>query len=374
MRILLTADTVGGVWDFTCTLARGAVEAGHEVLVAVLGEPDSRRHRPPAGVETVSRPYRLEWMPDSVRDVAASTSWLAEMARLWLADVVHLNQYAPALGDYESPVVVTAHSDVLSWFSESLGAPAPAEWNQYADRVRSALPAADAVVAPTSYQSSLLARHYGREADLVIHNGTVPPVPPDDPGNTPRELIAVCAARAWDSAKGVSTFDRAAGLAGEPRRRMHLLGATDSPGGERLTISHLQAHGPLPREEVDRWFSRAAIYAAPSLYEPFGLAILEAARAGCALVLGNIDSLREVWGEAAVYVDPDNPQQLRDAINELIENPDHRKQLSALAWHKSQAYFAEQMACEYLNAYESLANHAAFSHHNSATSLSGLHL
>src|SRR5690606_33733484 len=67
-------------------------------------------------------------------------------------------------------------------------------------------------------------------------------------------------------------------------------------------------------------------------------------------------------------VDPDDPQQLRDTINNLIDNPDRRRQLSALAWQRSQSYFADQMACEYLNAYEALANHAAYSTHHSVTS------
>lgn len=63
MKILLTTDTVGGVWDHTVTLARELDAAGHEVLVAVIGEPrDERLAALPAGVQVVWRAYRLEWM------------------------------------------------------------------------------------------------------------------------------------------------------------------------------------------------------------------------------------------------------------------------------------------------------------------------
>jgi hypothetical protein len=54
--------------------------------------------------------------------------------------------------------------------------------------------------------------------------------------------------------------------------------------------------GPLEASELAGWMHRAAIYALPARYEPFGLSALEAAQAGCALVLGDLSSLREVWG------------------------------------------------------------------------------
>ena len=62
------------------------------------------------------------------------------------------------------------------------------------------------------------------------------------------------------------------------------------------------------------WMARAAIYALPARYEPFGLTALEAGLSGCALVLGDIPSLREVWGETACFVPPDD----RDAVIEVL--------------------------------------------------------
>ncbi len=61
----------------------------------------------------------------------------------------------------------------------------------------------------------------------------------------------------------------------------------------------------------------AAIFAHPARYEPFGLAVLEAAMAGCALVLGDIPTLRELWDGAAVFVAPGRPDRLGEALAAL---------------------------------------------------------
>lgn len=357
----MTTDTVGGVWDYTCTLAHALDEAGHEVLLAVFGEIGDRHRRLPSGVEVTTRPYRLEWMPEAESDVEASTAWVADLAGLWEADLVHLNQFSPALGQFEVPVLVVAHSDVSSWFSESLGAPAPDEWKRYTARVRRALQRATAVVAPTEYQSALLRRHYGRPADLVIHNGVVPPesVPEE------RELFALCAARAWDSAKGVETLDRAAGLLGDGSLPVHLLGPLASPSGEELRPQHLISHGPVERAEVDRLMQRASIYVAASRYEPFGLAPLEAALHGCALVLADIGSFREVWGGSAIFFPPGDAEALATLLRDLAADPRRLERRATGARRRALRRFtADRMSDAYLGLYADIAgpSRRKFSH------------
>ena len=65
-----------------------------------------------------------------------------------------------------------------------------------------------------------------------------------------------------------------------------------------------------PSADIRPWFARAGIYALPAVYEPFGLSVLEAALSGCALVLGDIPSLREIWGDAALFVPPSDHEAL----------------------------------------------------------------
>lgn len=359
MRIFLTTDTIGGVWDHTVTLARELFAAGHEVLVAVLGEPrDERLANLPVGVEVTWRKYRLEWMPDSADDVAAAGAWLKRTAELWKADVVHLNQLAYAAERFPAPVLVALHSDVISWFSEALGQPAPEEFARYAGWVRAGIGTADAVVAPSAYQSELTRRHFGRVADRVIHNGVAAP---EDPPPTRAGLSVVSAGRAWDVAKGTRVLDDAAGILGElmggAAPPVHLLGETVSPQGERFEARHVVVHGRVERAEVDGWLRCASVYVGASLYEPFGLAPLEAALHGCALVLSDIGSFRELWKGCAVFFPPGDAEALANAIVQLRHDPAACAKLAEAARTRAlRRYTARRMAAEYLSIYRALVS------------------
>jgi glycogen synthase len=97
---------------------------------------------------------------------------------------------------------------------------------------------------------------------------------------------------------------------------------------------------------------RASIYASPARYEPFGLAALEAGLAGCALVLGDIASLREVWGDAATYVDPFDDDHLTRELQRLIADPGAVADLGRRALDRARTYTPERMAAAYLAAWE----------------------
>src|SRR5690606_8377688 len=85
---------------------------------------------------------------------------------------------------------------------------------------------------------------------------------------------------------------------------VYVAGSTEHPDGGNAAFDSVETLGVLSRAEMKHWLGRASIYVLPARYEPFGLSALEAALSGCALVLGDIPSLREVWGPAATYVDP----------------------------------------------------------------------
>jgi glycosyltransferase involved in cell wall biosynthesis len=102
------------------------------------------------------------------------------------------------------------------------------------------------------------------------------------------------------------------------------------------------------------WMDRASIFAHPARYEPFGLAPLEAARAGCALVLGDIPSLREIWGDAATYVDPTDPDAVRAGIDALATDPPRRERLARAAMRRSAEFTSERMGRQYEALYRQL--------------------
>lgn len=354
MKILLSTDTVGGVWDYTVTLARELDAAGHEVLVAVIGEPrDERLAVLPAGVQVVWRQYRLEWMADAAGDVEAAGEWLRGLAEVWSADIVHLNQIAYAVHDFPAPVLVVVHSDVLSWWTHVLGCEAPVEeWKGYGEWMRAGMAAADALVTPTAYQAEMVTRHYGLPVTRVIHNGTH--LTPGEP--EPREgSMVLSVGRVWDRGKGVDVLDEAARLLGDDAPEIHVIGEPEAPHGEAYHPKHVTAHGRVERAQVDDWMRRAAIYCAPSRYEPFGLAPLEAALHGCALVLSDIGTFRELWDGCAEFFPQGDAAALAESLRTLANDPARRARCAGAARKRAERrYTATRMAADYIELYQQL--------------------
>lgn len=354
MRVLLSTDVVGGVWDHAASLAAALVRRGHRVRLAIVGTPTrGQLSRLAPGVTWGAEPVRLEWLPGGLDDVGRAEAWLEAEADAWGADVLHLNQLtlAPAAS---CPTLLAAHSDVLSWYREVRGSPAaPPEWSRYAVAVRRGLEAAGIVVTPSAYQSRQLRLSYGRGADRVVWNGVEPVAEPRRASRS-RPLL-LCAGRAWDAAKGVEVLEAALERLGPEAPETRLLGSTEGPRGERFRPRRLRAEGWLGRAAVDRWLDRADVFVAPSLYEPFGLAPLEAALHGCALVLSDIGSFRELWDGCAAFFPKGDAPGLAAALRGLLRDPARMAELGALAGARArERYQAERMAGDYLDSYEVL--------------------
>jgi glycosyltransferase involved in cell wall biosynthesis len=167
-------------------------------------------------------------------------------------------------------------------------------------------------------------------------------------GTTEKAPIVFSAGRIWDEAKNIVALCDAAPAVDWP---VYVAGdaAFEGAGGRNLPGVHLL--GRLEPAEVAAWLSRASIYALPARYEPFGLSVLEAAIAGCALVLGDIPTLRENWGGAAVFVPPGDSVALAAAIQRLIADEPERKRLTELAIQRSREFSVDRMAGQCLAAY-----------------------
>lgn len=298
----MTADAAGGIWTYASDLRAALEAAGVEVRLVVLG-PD----RPPGACDAWL-PGRLEWQPEPWEDLRATGAALLELADG--VDLVHLNSFGFAALPFRCPVIVVGHSDVLSWHRAVRGADAGPEWDRYRDLVAAGLAAANAVVAPTRAMLAALRRHYGVTAGHVIANGVDHGAPPLDA----RAPFVLAAGRLWDEAKGLDALDAAAGRLGVPVR---IAGA----GG---TARHAELLGPLARDELRALMGRAAVFAHPARYEPFGLVVAEAAAAGCPLVLGDIDSLRELWDGEAAFVAPGDAGALAAALADPPPAPRRR--------------------------------------------------
>jgi glycogen synthase len=360
VRILLTTDLIGGVWRYTVTLVQVLASRGHRCAVAVIGEPTAEHAAElPEGVEFMSRDLRLEWMPESLQDLETGTRWVSQLARSWDADLVHLNHFAYALGDFAVPVLVVAHNDLRSWFADVRGIEAPPGWDQYTEMVRAGLHAADAVVAPTAYQSGRLAQHYGRTAARVIHNGIHLPPPARDELPASRRPLVLVAGRAWDEAKGITLLDEAVEMLGSEGPSVHLVGPTKGPGGEEIRIRNLVPHGEVPGEAMARFYGSAGVYVSPSLYEPFGLTPLEAAAHGCALLLSGIGSFRELWYGAATFFEPGSARNLAVRLLNMLEDAHALDVQASEGLSRARAaYSAERMGDRYEALYRELTGAA----------------
>ena len=358
MRILVTADPIGGVWSYAATLVRGLTDGGDECLLASIGEPtDEQAASLGTAVALEAADHPLEWHPGATdEDMRRTTEWLRDLAARWGADIVHLNQFAYAAEPFGVPTLLVAHSDVFSWFREVRDAEPGPEWARYRERVRAGLNGASATAAPTCYQSGMLARHYGRPADRVIHNGSR--LPEDDARARASERSFVLAAgRAWDEAKGVEVLEEALERLGDRAPSAHLAGSLEGPAGERFVPRRLNAHGQVTPQAMDRLYDNAAIYVANSLYEPFGLSPLEAAGHGCALVLSDIGSFSELWHDAALFVPPAAPAALAGALTDLLEDPARLDALAAIGRARArERYTAELMVERYREFYGTLAD------------------
>jgi glycogen synthase len=341
MRVLMTADAVGGIWAYADELARALEDGGCEVVLATLGP------NPAPDRTTPHLSCRLEWQEDPWEDVAAAGDWLMELAQELRPDVVHLNSYALASRRWPAPVVVVAHSCVRSWHEAVRGEPAPPPFKRYGLEVERGLRAADAVVAPSMAMLNDLRRLYPADGlGVTIHNGVSPhPFEPVE-----KEPVVLAAGRLWDEAKGLAAIDDAAARAVWP---MQVAG--DRGGVE---ASHARLLGPLGRDELRERMGRAAVFAHPARYEPFGLAVLEAALAGCALVLGNIATLRELWDGAALFVPRADGHALASAVEILARDERLRRRLGEAARERAARHDARAMARAYSELYSSLVTRA----------------
>ncbi len=349
-RVLMTVDAVGGVFTYAVELARALDGHGVQVALATMGGRLRREQRHALArapnVSVHESTFRLEWMDEPWADVARAGEWLVGLEARVDPDVVHLNGYVHAALPWRAPVVVAAHSCVLSWWRAVRHEPAPAGWRRYRDAVAAGLRAAAVVVAPTAAVVRDLERHYGPLPHArVVPNGRDARAVPAGA----KHPLVLCAARLWDEAKNVAALREVAPRVPWP---ICVAGPAEGPGGARVSLEGLWALGTLSPAALAPWFGRAAIYALPVRYEPFGLSALEAGLAACALVLGDLPSLREVWDDAAVFVDPEDRDALAGALRDLVAHDLRRHALGARARARAVTFSPRQMGDGYLAAYQ----------------------
>src|SRR6056297_3367890 len=142
----------------------------------------------------------------------------------------------------------------------------------------------------------------------------------------------------WDEAKNLPLLSNIAERLPWP---IYVAGDAVNPNtGKECSVKNVKFIGKLSPEEVEDWMQRASIFVSPTRYEPFGLAILEAAGNGCALVLSKLETLEELWHDTALFFDPEDEAEAESIITRLLKSPEFLKELSEKSRDRAREYSA----------------------------------
>jgi glycosyltransferase involved in cell wall biosynthesis len=280
----------------------------------------------------------LDWLAETETEIESAAQALAALAGEVCADTVQL--HAPALvghANWPAPVVAVAHSCVGTWWSAVHGGVLPPDlaWRSRATAVGTER--ANYLLAPSRSFADALRAYYPSSRPIeVVLNGRARML-----GHGPRRAHALTAGRLWDEGKNVAAMDAAARVLHRP---VYAAGPLCGPNGARLTCSHLQMLGPLNEAALADEYARAAVFVSTALYEPFGLAVLEAAQGGCALLLSDIPTFRELWQDVAIFIPPRDPDRIAYELDRLLRDPPLRDERGAAALQRSKAFSSHRMA------------------------------
>ena len=350
-RILIVTDAIGGVWTYSVELARALAESGVESVLAVIGpSPTADQLRQASGLRLRDTGLPLDWVAEGPDEIRRTGQGLARIANEEGVDFVQLGSAALAADvDFAQPVVAVQHSCVATWWLSVRDRPLPSDFSWRRDCVEEGLNKIQAVVAPTAAFAAQTVRAYqlGRPV-YSVHNGRTPIAL----GKRSRSDLAFTVGRLWDDGKNVRTLDEAAARLECP---FEAIGPLTGPNGTATDFAHLKTPGPLPPEAIADRLSARAIFASSALYEPFGLSVLEAAQAGCPLVLSDIPSFRELWSGAAIFVPATDAQGFATAISELLADSEKRERLGRAAQLMALQYTPAAMARGMIGIYRQLS-------------------
>jgi glycogen synthase len=364
MHVLVTTDTISGVWTYTRELVSGMVSRGLQVTLVSFGEvplPEQTAWMDSLhGLDYRPTAFRLEWMHEGEQDYEESAAYLTTLAREIQPDILHLNQFCYGGLEVDVPRVVVAHGDLITWWLAVHGhEPRAARWlNRYREVVVRGLLGATAVVAPSASMLEGLHLSYAQvKREQVIYNGRNPiffnPY-------VSKEDSVLSVGRILDAGKQVHLLTQH-----EHPFSVCIVGSEHPVSAPRVPIRAdvkvateqlcVSLKGPQTESQLRNLYSRAAVYAATARYEPFGMDALEAALSRCAIVANDIPSFREIWGDDAVYFSTNDAASLASAIRGLSEDRERCRAYANRAYQRARdRYNHKRMIDEYLQLYRSL--------------------
>lgn len=114
--------------------------------------------------------------------------------------------------------------------------------------------------------------------------------------------------------------------------------------------------GYVPDDDLVKFYNAAEVFVYPSMYEGFGIPVLEALACGCPVITSNTSSMPEITGPAAVLINPADTQDIKKAMQKLLKNEQLRKTLSEQGIEQAKKFSWQKTAQKTLEAYEKTYN------------------
>jgi glycogen(starch) synthase len=367
MHVLITTDTLNGNWTYTRELVSGLITRGFRITLVSFGgiplpEQTAWMERL-YGLTYHPTAFRLDWMQEGQHDFSDASEYLCSVIREAKPDIFHSNHLCYGALPLEIPRVVVAHGDLITWWQAVHGRePTPSAWLRwYRQTIAEGIAAASVVVAPSEWLLNSVRACYGAgRREQVIHHGRNPiffnPY-------TAKEDSVLAVGRLLDPAKQVGLLTQRI----QPFP-VCIVGDEEPPANRAVRTdvrfqdgsSGIALRGPQSEAQMRLLYSKAAVFAGTSRYEISGMNILEAALSRCALVLNDTPSLRELWGNAALYFETNDPENLADTIRIFSDDPQLRRNFANRAFQRARECFnAHRMTDNYVQLYHSVMSKKA---------------
>ena len=326
-------------WTYALGLCASLQKDGVDFTLAVLGgpltDPQRAQLRMLNNVRVCESSYRAEWQTDDAIEIARAGEWLLDMADRYDVDIVHLNEFAHAALPWRvRPLVTALRGDP----PEHILARASAGVRQAGALVATNRTALESVQSRCGRAPLAWVVPFGRSISTpVVRNK--------------EQLIA--ASGSYDSsAHNLPALARVA-----PRLSWPVFMLTNAPTVTALNVPLVNVHflGQLSTNDRMAVLARAGIFVCAARAAGTELDVLEAAHAGCALVLGDVPELREEWDRHAMFVDPDDDESLHGAVTFLMRDIDARTDLASRARRRAATFSPDRAAAAYLAIYIELA-------------------
>ncbi|MCM1505286.1 MAG: glycosyltransferase family 4 protein [Muribaculum sp.] len=271
-------------------------------------------------------------------------------------DLIHPTYYDPYfLKRRKAPAIVTVHDFIHERFPQYFG-----NASKVIKQKQRTINEADAIIAISEHTKKDLMEIYAlpEEKISVVHHGATRPVDAEKVDYLPHRYVLFVGERR--SYKNFHRFARAFALLAEKDNDLWLVCAGKPFSSEevaflkKLGIDNRSRAMFASDGQLTYLYQNALCFVYPSIYEGFGLPILEAWAAGCPIALSNASCFPEIAGDGGEYFDPLSHQSIADAISHVIYDTHHRDSLNQRATNRLPAFTWNRTAEQTVAVYRAL--------------------